>query len=158
MTEDYFFTHSNGLLLFIGHVTIRPKSFLGLNPGDRITQVGLSMPKERPGSAAINRTDKFRPYITYAGTRIEPKIGRQNFLMMFEVRKEDYPLGVPREDGFYIAYQVLYGDGRFELKVYDHSVPVARIFKPHFEKYNLTEAIVKARLNAYIDHPFINFL
>lgn len=145
--EKYCFTHIKGLLLFIGHPIIRPHQFLGLTPGDKITQVGLTKPKCSPGMGALNRTDIFTPYITYVGTRIEPDMDNGNFLMMFEVRKEDYPIVLPPEEGYYIAYQVLYGKaqgknpGKFELKVYDHSVPAARIYQPHFEMYNEKETL-----------------
>jgi len=143
--EDYFFTHSNALLLFVGHPVIEEQSFLGLTPGDKITQVGLTRPKSSPGMAALNRVDYFHPYITYVGTRIEPDINRGNFLIMFEVRIEDYPDDFPPDANFYIAYQVLYGQGKFELKVYDHSVPAPRIYQAHFERYGLDQQKAKVQ-------------
>lgn len=138
--EDYFFTHlmnKNPLMIFIGkNIVIDKLSIFGLNPGDKICQVGNNRGTGAgSGMAGLNRFDNFNPYITYVGVRHEKTIkGR---LLMFKVRDEDKPQIVKADDDYFISYEIINEDIEPELKLYDHRLKVPCMYRPIFTHYKI---------------------
>ncbi|WP_316828093.1 hypothetical protein [Pedobacter miscanthi] len=116
-------------IVFRGTFKIEALPVFGLNPGDKVNQIGVKV----GGSAAVNREDYFKTYVEYVGIRHERMGERIEKLLMFKVQQSESD---GTDDPTHLGYIVIEADGITELKVPCIKTNTNRIFKPYFKLYN----------------------
>jgi hypothetical protein len=106
--------------------------FLNLKPEDKINQVGDKV----SGSAAINRIDMYKTFITYKGV-LKTKLMTDDTdkileVLIFSINTEEGVEDIPHNQ--YLGYIVLRHEEGIELKVPDIQTNTNRIYQPVFKK------------------------
>lgn len=134
MESDYYFKlieSDNPVFVFVGQMSIEKKEFCGLKVGDKINRIG---DLNRSGQAALNRMQRFKTYVTYAGIFHLEKFyldGAPADILMFEMRENERPEGI--NEPCYCGYIIIEQEDFKELLVPDlkNNNPVY-ILRPKF--------------------------
>lgn len=123
-------------LLSQGPAKFNNESIFGLNVGDKIKQIGVSLKSKtnKGGETCSNRFDRFETYLEYAGTRIMEINDQAKKALLFRV-KEPEITGLEPGQYLYCVYELLHeGLNDAELVRPNMDELTIRIYRPEFEK------------------------